>query len=536
MQRPELQRVSDSLILLLLAAACYVFFLHGLSSIGLTGPDEPRYAAVAREMYQTGDFITPRLHGEPWFEKPVLLYWLAAVGFGLFGVGEFGARLPSALGATATAFALYFVCRRLWGRTAAIWASLILCSSVGYFAFGRASSTDMPLTACLTVALLAFLLGYEAEEPQRRRWFIVFYASLGLGVLAKGPVAVILPALSLAAFLVFRRKFSEWKTWYPQYAWITLAVAGPWYLAVMWVNGMEFVRVFLIDQNFQRFTSTVHGHERPFYFYIPDLMMLTFPWTFVIVPALRRRLEDKDKILLWWTLIPILFFSLSGSKLPGYILPSVPPLAMLIARGISGGPSRAFKIATFIEAGVMLFIGIAFGFFGSMLSVDAHVDGFVILGLTAALALLLCCIALWAPPAMLGMFNLAVMTLLVMAVVNFVLPRFELTETMRPWSKVLARIVPEDKTIFLYRPSRWMEYGLQFYRFNKTEGIYSPEELGELLTHEPRPLFVAADQELASLAELPDIEIQVVETVGGQSAFWVWVTPAYQRTNASRLP
>ena len=99
MQRPELlHRYAEPLTLLLLAAVCYVFFFHGLSSIGLTGPDEPRYAAVAREMYQTGDFITPRLFGEPWFEKPVLMYWGAALGFALFGVGEFGARFPSAVG------------------------------------------------------------------------------------------------------------------------------------------------------------------------------------------------------------------------------------------------------------------------------------------------------------------------------------------------------------------------------------------------------------------------------------------------------
>lgn len=526
MQRPELQRLSEPLILLLLAAVCYVFFFYGISAIGLTGPDEPRYAAVAREMYQTGDWITPRLHGEPWFEKPVLLYWGAALGFVLFGVGEFGARLPSALGATATVFALYFVCRRLWGRATGVWASLILCSSVGYFAFGRAASTDMPLTACLTLALLAFLMGQDAEEPYRRRWFRAFYAFLGLGVLAKGPVAVLLPVLALLIYLVSRRRLPEWKSWRPQDAWIILLVSAPWYVAVTWANGYEFVRVFLIDQNFQRFTSNIHGHERPFYFYIPALMMLTFPWTFVVLPALRRKLEEKEWILLWWTVVPVLFFSLSGSKLPGYILPSVPPFVMLVARGISGGTSRSFRVATFIEAGLMLFIGVAFGFFGNMLSVDAHVDGFVILGLTLALALALTGIALWLRPAELATFNLAAMTLVVVAAVNFILPRFELSETMRPWFATLARLVPAEETVFLYRPSRWMEYGLQFYRFNRTQGVYSPEELQDVLKEHPKPFFVAADKDLATLAEVSGIEVKVAETVGSQSAFWVWESGA----------
>jgi 4-amino-4-deoxy-L-arabinose transferase-like glycosyltransferase len=500
MQRPELQRFSEPLILLLLAAVCYVFFFYGISAIGLTGPDEPRYAAVAREMYQSGDWVTPRLHGEPWFEKPVLLYWGAALGFVLFGVGEFGARLPSALGATATVFALYFVCRRLWGKAAAVWASLILCSSVGYFAFGRAASTDMPLTACLTLALLAFLMGHDAEEPYRRRWFRAFYAFLGLGVLAKGPVAVLLPVLALLAYLVSRRRLSDWKSWHPEDAWIILLVSAPWYVAVTWANGYEFVRVFFIDQNLQRFTSTIHGHERPFYFYIPALMMLTFPWTFVVLPALRRRLPDKERILLWWVVAPVLFFSLSGSKLPGYILPSVPPFVMLIARAISGGTSRSFRIATFIEAGLMLFIGVAFGFFGNMLSVDAHVDGFVIFGVTLALALVLAGIALWLRPAD--------------------------SETMRPWFGTLARLVPAEETVFLYRPSRWMEYGLQFYRFNRTQGVYSPEELQDVLKQHPKPFFVAADKDLATLADVGGIEIKVAETVGSQSAFWVWESVA----------
>ena len=202
-RRPELHRFTEPLILLLLATACYVFFFHGLSSIGLLGPDEPRYAAVAREMYQTGDYVTPRLHGVPWFEKPALYYWSAVLGFSVFGVSELAARLPSALAATASVFALYLVCRKLWGRATAVAASLILGSSAGYLAFARAASTDMVLTTCLTMALLSFLMGYNGREPERRWWFLAFYAFIGLGVLAKGPVAILLPALSLLGYLVF---------------------------------------------------------------------------------------------------------------------------------------------------------------------------------------------------------------------------------------------------------------------------------------------------------------------------------------------
>src|SRR5262245_8565290 len=262
-ERADIQRFIEPLVLLLLAAACYIFFFNGLDSIGLVGPDEPRYAAVAREMLQTGDYITPRLYGMPWFEKPALLYWLTAAGFGLFGIGEFAVRLPSALAATATVYFMYFVCRRLWGLTVAVWASLILASSAGYLAFARAGSMDMVLTACLTIGFLCFLMGYNLRDPRRRWWFLAFYALIGFGALAKGPVAIALPVLSLACYLLFQGRRDEWKEWYPAYALIILVVTIPWYAAVTFQNGYEFVRVFLINHNLDRFTSIVHGHERP---------------------------------------------------------------------------------------------------------------------------------------------------------------------------------------------------------------------------------------------------------------------------------
>lgn len=520
MRRLEFHRFTEPLMLLLLLGVCYALFFHGLSDIGLIGPDEPRYAAVAREMYQSGDYITPRLHGDPWFEKPVLMYWGAAASYAIFGIGEFGARFPSAFGATLCVFFMYFVCRRLWGRATAFSAGLILASSVGYFAFARAASMDMPLTICLTMALLSFLMGHNSNGPGRRRWFFAFYAFIGVGVLAKGPVAVALPALSLLVYLLFRGRLSEWKEWHPRYAWIILAIAGPWYVAVTWVNGFEFVRVFIINQNLERFASTVHGHPRPFYFYIPDFLMLTFPWTFLIIPALRRTLDRNDRILIWWTIVPIVFFSLSGSKLPGYILPSLPAFVMLCAREIPKGYSRAFKIAVFIEAGAMLFIGVAFGFFGQMLNVDSHVNGFVILGVTGALAAFLVVIAMWLKPPIFAGFNLIVMILSVLVATSFVLPRFETSDTMRPWQPVLRKIIDDDQPVILYRPKPWMEYGMQFYRLNKTRSVYSPEELAATLGP-VRILFVADEKGLMDMGNA-GAEIQVLETVGNQTAFWAW--------------
>src|SRR5213593_4401 len=287
LMNPALRRYFDHIIAIALALFCYLLFFHGLGGIGLIGPDEPRYAAIGREMAMSGDYITPRLYGTPWFEKPVLVYWLAALSYKLFGFSEAAARLPSALAATICVFFVYWCGRKLWDVWIGVLASVILATSIGFFSFARAASMDMPLSACLTMALVFFLFGIN--DPDRRRvWFSGFYAALGFGVLAKGPVALLLPALSLAGFLGLRRKWGEWRAWYPQGLWITAFVAVPWFLLCTIANGREFLGVFFINQNVERFTSTIHGHGRPIYFFLPVLLLLTFPWTFLLIPTLRR--------------------------------------------------------------------------------------------------------------------------------------------------------------------------------------------------------------------------------------------------------
>jgi 4-amino-4-deoxy-L-arabinose transferase-like glycosyltransferase len=524
MQRQIIHRYADPLLLVLLSVVCYLLFFHGLREIGFIGPDEPRYAEVARGMYISGDYVTPRLHALPWFEKPVLLYWGAALGYALFGVNELGARFPSALSATITVFLIYWCGRKLWGRAVGIFAALVVASSVGFFSFARAAATDMPLTACLTSALLCFLIAYNEKVPRRRRsWFNAFYICLGLGILAKGPIAVLLPGVALLGFTLARRRLSEWKDWHPKGALLGLAVAAPWYVACTWINGYSFVQEFIINHNIERFVTEMYGHTRPLYFYGPVLLMLTFPWTFLLIPACRRRFEVNDQLLIWWAVVPLVFFSFSGSKLPGYILPIVPPLAILCAKEVWRPATQSFRVAVFIEAGAMIFIGVAFGFFGQMLNIDPHVNGMVIMGVTFAIALALIIIALWLGPPILAVFNLLAMTLLVLAAANFVFPRFDRTDTMRPWSNALETIAPDmTQTVCLYKSARWMEYGIEFYRHSNARGIGSPQELVNLTQREPRVLCIAEDKALDELSHLPDVEMEVVRTIGNQTAFWAW--------------
>jgi 4-amino-4-deoxy-L-arabinose transferase-like glycosyltransferase len=317
------------------------------------------------------------------------------------------------------------------------------------------------------------------------------------------------------------RRTKEWKTWHLEGGLITLAVAAPWYAAATWLNGSSFLREFILNHNLERYMTEMYGHPRPIYFYAPVFLMLTFPWTFLLIPALRRRFDDTDLMLLCWAAAPLVFFTFSGSKLPGYILPVVPAIAMFCAKEIWRPASGSFRVAAFIEAGTMLFIGIAFGFFGQMLNIDPHVNGLVIFEVTAALALGLTIIALWLNPPVLAIFNLLAVSILVLAATNFVFPRFDQTDSMRPWSSALETIAPDvHQTVCLYKSARWMEYGLQFYRYNNARGVGSPEELVSLTQHDQRVLCIAEDKALDELSHLPNVEMQIVRTIGNQTAFW----------------
>jgi len=521
-QREAIRRYQNPLILVLLAVVCYVLFFHALGSVGFLGPDEPRYSSIAREMLLSRDFITPRLNGEPWFEKPVLMYWGAALGDAIFGTGEFGSRFPSAIAATLCVFFIYFCGRKLWGQTTGLRSALVTASSIGFLAFSRAASMDMLLSAALTMALCSFLVANNEKGSSRRSWFCAFYAFLGFGALAKGPIAFALPGLSLLGFLLSRRRLGEWKTWHPGCAWITAVIAGPWYIACTLANGASFPREFFLNHNFQRFTTNMFGHPHPFYFYLPVLLMLTFPWTFLLISAVRRRLDTNDVLLAWWIIVPMVFFSLSVSKLPGYILPVVPPIAMLCARELQYESSRLFRIGTLIEAGTMIFIGVGFGFFGSMINVDPHVDGMLIALTAFVLAAMLIVIGLWMKPRVLGVFNVLVILSLVFFGSILILPRFNATDTMRPWSIALKDLAKADQMVYLYKPQRWEEYGLQYYRFGKAEAIRSGDQLMGLTQKSPEVLCIADNDALDEVAHIANVDMKIVLALGNQTAFLAW--------------
>jgi len=318
----------------LLMALVAALLLFRLGDVPLTGPDEPRYARVAVEMGRSGDLVTPTLQGEPWLEKPALYYWLAAGAFGVFGENEAAARLPSVLACLLTVGSAATFGARVYGSAAGLHTGFILGTGLLAFAYGRAASMDMLVAAGVTMAI--GLAGLRALRIAGSLAIPAAYLAAALATLAKGPLGFLLPALVLAAYLLLtrdRKLLRELAS--PLGLLLFLLVAGPWYALVYRAQGQAFLDVFILDHNVRRFTSEVHRHPGPPYYYLPVLLAGVFPWSGLVLPglaALRARTSRADLFVLLWLVAPLVFFSAAGSKLPGYVLPCLPPLALAMGR------------------------------------------------------------------------------------------------------------------------------------------------------------------------------------------------------------
>ena len=285
-------------------------------------------------MRRSGDPITPTLQGRPWLEKPPLYYWLAGKAFSVLGENEAAARLPSVAAGLLFAGMTALVGARLYGSAPGLHAGFILGTAVLPFAYARAAAMDMLLAATVTTAI--GLAGLRLLGIAGRLAVPAACVAMGLAALAKGPLGVVLPALVAGAYVLATQ---DWKLLRrllsPTGLLLFLLVAAPWYVLVYRAQGQAFVDVFLLDHNVQRFTSTIHRHPGPWHYYIAVTLLGLFPWSGLVVPAfagLRLRASRPDLYVFLWFLVPFVFFSAAGSKLPGYVLPCLAPLAILMGR------------------------------------------------------------------------------------------------------------------------------------------------------------------------------------------------------------
>jgi 4-amino-4-deoxy-L-arabinose transferase-like glycosyltransferase len=394
---PESTIRCDRTTWIVIAVLTVFTYFFGLT-IPLVGPDEPRYAQVAREMFERGDWVTPTLGGYTWFEKPALLYWLEIASYHLFGVSEFSARFGSALFGLGTILALWLIGKKSKGLEFANWTALTAASSIGLIVFSRGASFDIILTFPITAALAGFFVyDLHGDGANRRRSFLplfLFYFFVGISLIAKGLIGIVFPYAIVGFYYLLLRRFPP-RSFVVSILWgtlVSLLVACVWYVPVYLRNGYPFVDEFFVQHHFQRYLTNKYFHPQPFYFFFWVLPLMTIPWLPFFFAGLWKAVKGSiskitgatveihrsteigtaerktERLLLFalaWLLVPLVFFSFSGSKLPGYILPALPPSIILsafaIVRFVSGRPRRAAAVkATAVATMAMVVVLLIF--------------------------------------------------------------------------------------------------------------------------------------------------------------------------------
>jgi 4-amino-4-deoxy-L-arabinose transferase-like glycosyltransferase len=461
--------------LAILGGLCAFFLFYGLASFGLVGADEPRYAQIAREMLQRHDWITPVLGGKPWLEKPVLFYWQAMLSYSVFGVSDWAARLPNALNAAAMVLAIYVFVRR-FRPGLQLDAAVIAVSMAAVIGYGHAASTDMPLAASFAIAMLAWLTWHASQE---RRWLAVFYVFIGLGTLAKGPVAPFLAALIIIPFAVVRRnlRIVLRTLWLPGIL-LFLAVVLPWYIAVQ-VRVPEFFRVFILEHNLARYGSNLYRHHQPFWYYIPVVLIALLPWTVLavagLIDAIRSQTKKDDSgrqefglFFALWGVLPVVFFSFSGSKLPGYILPAVPAFVLLVVEWLDrkrtegGRVNSVLVVGHSVVATVILVAALLCHYI--IYRVKPPAQAYEVAGAFAAVVLAVCAGML----LLRGLRVLRLVTLIPVVIgLAFVLkvasPVIDATQSARPVAREIQSANKDAVPVAGFGIRRELEYGLHFY-------------------------------------------------------------------------
>jgi 4-amino-4-deoxy-L-arabinose transferase-like glycosyltransferase len=325
--------------ILTLCVLCLVVFFFQLGSHPLWDVDEGRHAATSKDMVLSGDWVTTRMNGKNFYDKTALFNWFVALSFLVFGFTEFAARMPAALLGLGAVLVTYLLGRRLFGSRVGLLGGVVLATSPEYIILSRSVIHDISLAFFITLALCFFYAAFGGQRQRRINLFL-FYAALGLAVLAKGPIGILLPGLIIGLFLLVKGRLDFLKEM--SLGWgvlIFLAVAAPWYVLIS-IRNEDYVSYFFLKQNFGNFLSKVQAHHpEHFYYYIPVLLGGMLPWSFFIplavVRPLRqglRKLDDGVLFLLLWFSVIFFFFSAANSKLGTYILPAFPAVALLVGR------------------------------------------------------------------------------------------------------------------------------------------------------------------------------------------------------------
>ena len=495
---PAKQRHNDIWAAIIAACVVFICLFSGLGAVGLLGPDEPRYAWIARAMAETGDWVTPRLYGQPWFEKPVLYYWAAAVGFRLNLPAEWVARLPSAIAALAAALTIGWLGWKHYGaeegfrKSPAFLAPLVFSTSVAAIGFSRAATPDMLFSAFIALAMASVSRVFwgrgalrvtadavPTSQGHEKLALASFGMFLGLAVLAKGPAALILAGGAIGLWAIAT---SQWRRVFQLFHPIAIGsfclVALPWYILCA-ARNPDFIHVFIFQHNFERYLTPVFQHRQPVWFFVWITLLAMLPWTVFLSSAGHEGLrvwrekswtDSPGFFYACWAIFPIIFFSLSQSKLPGYILPAIAPLALLCGisapRAIQKSRSGAILIGLGISL-VWIVVAISPFFMSRKFPLAGRIAAPpVIAGLAIAINVLLVLAILFAGIrqnllAVVGVCSLAVAATVAVAGL-VILPAIDPYLSARPHAVFLRGDLRPDR-IYTYHLNRSWNYGLAFY-------------------------------------------------------------------------
>ena len=369
--------------ILLLILIYAVLWFGTLNYRHLIPSDEGRYAEISREMLVTGDWVTPRYNGYKYFEKPPLQIWATATAFNLFGIGDWQARLWTALTGFLAILFIGFTGARIYNARAGWIASLVLASSPMWVIGGHINSLDMGLSAFLIAALCSLLLAQTSPiRSNTRNWMWACWVFMGLATLSKGVIGLAIPGM---VFVVYSITAWDWKIWKRLYivsgTILFLAITAPWFFLVAQRNP-EFLEFFFIHEHLQRFTQTAHSRTGPIYFFIPLLVLGFLPWVMQIPGAIAQAWQERNRqfssgwLLTCWFAVIFGFFSLSQSKLPGYIIPIFPALALIVGNRLDSnlGFSNNLKFPWKLQTVFFALFGITGFFFLDQVSKQARPD------------------------------------------------------------------------------------------------------------------------------------------------------------------
>ena len=371
--RPCFRRVYLARMCLVIGFMAICWF-GTLEMRALFTPDEGRYAAIPQEMLASGDWITPRLNGLKYFEKPPLQYWLTAASFSLFGEDELTARLaPAVLGFLALLMVMY-TGAKLYGVRAGALSALVLGSSWAFYLSSQFLTLDMTLAAFLTLALCSFMLAqrHAGAPGLERRWMAIAWLGTALAFLSKGLVALVLPGLTLTAYSLWTRDFNVWRRLRPLAGSVLFTlITAPWLIAIQLKNP-EFFKLFFVQEHFSRFLEAGHSRPGAWWYYVPVLVLGAMPWTPLFVQRIldrKQRSPERDvagatfspsKFCAVWTIVTVVFFSASQSKLPAYIMPVFPALALLVGLWLRDLSARKIAVPAWTSLAMGIVLTLAF--------------------------------------------------------------------------------------------------------------------------------------------------------------------------------